>query len=97
MPDAPQKLSDEDLHEFAGRMYECVDIRRAIEGGELKTIAEVLSFVNASAEKLESLLRGESVFEGMRIITREEFDAMARDVEQHLRLADFDVSAATPQ
>ncbi|PRD96879.1 hypothetical protein [Burkholderia contaminans] len=90
-------LSYEVTHEFAGRMYESVDIRRAIETGEIKTISDVLSFVMASARKYESDLREQGSFDGQRILTREEFEAMARDTEQHLMLAAMDASSATPQ
>ncbi|MDO5948068.1 hypothetical protein [Burkholderia cepacia] len=90
-------MSEAVKDELAGRMYECVDIRRAIESGEFTTIEDVLSFVIESAGKLESVLRGEGVFDGLRILTREEFEAKARDVEQYLRLAEFDPSGAIPQ
>jgi len=88
-------MSDEVQQKFAGRMYELVDIRRGIESGDLKTVADVLSFVIESAEKIESGLRGEGVLDGFRILLKEEFDARAREVEQHLTLAALDASAAT--
>ncbi|BBA45244.1 hypothetical protein BCCH1_77550 (plasmid) [Burkholderia contaminans] len=51
----------------------------------------------ASARKYESDLREQGTFDGQRILTREEFEAMARDTEQHLILAAMDASSATPQ
>jgi hypothetical protein len=44
-------------HEIAGRMYEVVDIQRAIEDGNLETINDVLKHVKQSAEGLSRVLK----------------------------------------
>ncbi|MCM3581927.1 MULTISPECIES: hypothetical protein [Ralstonia] len=46
-----------DIDQLAGRMYECVDVRRAIEGGEFKTLADVLAHVSERGSALNARLR----------------------------------------
>lgn len=48
--------SEIEKHEMAGRMYEALDIARAIESGQVKTIDEVLSLVQTSAINLGRVL-----------------------------------------
>lgn len=48
--------SETEKHEMAGRMYEALDIARAIESGQVKTIDEVLSLVQTSAINLGRVL-----------------------------------------
>lgn len=46
-----------DIEQLAGRMYECVDIRRAIERGEFKTLNDVLAHVTERGSALDAKLR----------------------------------------
>ncbi|EFN0763328.1 hypothetical protein RVX52_003819 [Enterobacter cloacae] len=46
-------------HEIAGRMYEALDIARAIECGQVKSIDEILALVNTSAINLGKVLECE--------------------------------------
>ncbi|EMT0530668.1 hypothetical protein WMB34_004311 [Enterobacter kobei] len=48
--------SETEKHEMAGRMYEALDIARAIESGQVKTIDEILSLVQTSAINLGRVL-----------------------------------------
>lgn len=48
--------SEADKCEIAGRMYEALDIARAIESGQVKTLDEILSLVNDSANNLGKVL-----------------------------------------
>lgn len=50
---------NEDKREMAGRMYEALDIARAIESGQLNTLNEVLTALNQSADSLNKLLKCE--------------------------------------
>ncbi|HFS7477191.1 TPA: hypothetical protein ACH1PF_004854 [Enterobacter cloacae] len=52
----PTIPSETEKHEIAGRMYEALDIARAIECGQVKTIDEILALVNTSAIKLGKVL-----------------------------------------
>jgi len=47
---------EEDKREMAGRMYEARDLQMAIEGGHLRTIADVLEYAKESARGLQCLL-----------------------------------------
>lgn len=49
-----------DKHEFAGRMYEALDIQLAIESGQLKTLDDVLQAVKDSAASISQLLKAET-------------------------------------
>ncbi|EGU3395827.1 hypothetical protein H3J60_004555 [Salmonella enterica] len=48
--------SESDKHEIAGRMYQALDIARAIEDGQVKSIEEVLTLVKTSAVNLSKVL-----------------------------------------
>ncbi len=48
-----------DKHEIAGRMYETVDLIRAIEEGSVESVADILTLMNESAETLSQLLKCE--------------------------------------
>ncbi|EPD1261293.1 hypothetical protein ACR6BF_004238 [Enterobacter hormaechei] len=48
--------SETEKHEMVGRMYEALDIARAIESGQVKTIDEVLSLVQTSAINIGKVL-----------------------------------------
>lgn len=52
--------NENDKHEMAGRMYEALDIQRAIESGQLNAIEDVLQAVKRSAASLDSLLKAEA-------------------------------------
>lgn len=47
----------EDQLEMAGRMYEAIDVARAIESGQINTLDEVLKNLNKSADSLGRLLK----------------------------------------
>lgn len=47
--------------EQRGRMYECIDIQRAIESGQLKTLDEVLEAVQRRAESIDAELYASKV------------------------------------
>lgn len=48
--------SETDKHEIAGRMYQALDIARAIEDGQIKTVEEVLTLVKTSAVNFGNVL-----------------------------------------
>ena len=43
--------------ELRGRMYECIDIQRAIEDGQLKSLEDVLSAITQRAEHIDKELK----------------------------------------
>ena len=45
-----------DRSEMTGRMYECVDIQRAIESGQFKTLDDVLTAVTTRSEAINKEL-----------------------------------------
>lgn len=52
-----RKPEPDDLSEMAGRMYEACDLQRAIEGGKLKTVDEILVWVKKSSANLQALMK----------------------------------------
>ena len=51
-----RKPEADDKSEMAGRMYEACDLQIAIEGGDLKTIDDVLAWAKESASGLQALI-----------------------------------------
>lgn len=47
---------DDDKREMAGRMYEICDLQRAIEGGQFKSLEEVLSYAVEQVKELQAVL-----------------------------------------
>lgn len=48
--------SDECKQEFAGRVYELIDLQLAIEGGRLKTIDDVLKWSKETASSMNKMM-----------------------------------------
>lgn len=46
-----------DKHEMAGRMYEAVDLQRAIENGHLNSVDEILQRLRLNADRLSEVLK----------------------------------------
>lgn len=94
---APPRILPSEIEELAGRMYECADIQMAIESGQFTTIEQVLEAVKARAEAINARLRDAGAFDGVRMLTQEEFSASLRAAEEHMFLARLDVSKLTQQ
>lgn len=55
-------LSDDDIAMLIGRMYECCDIRLAIESGQITSLDEVLEGCRQRAQAIEAELRASGVW-----------------------------------